>query len=329
MFSYSIILPVRNGGEYVKECVQSILQQVHSNFNLIVLDNNSTDGTFEWITSLNDKRIVVYPSSTSLTIEENWGRIKGIPKNEFMTMIGHDDLLHPHYLQEMDNLIARHPEAGLYQSHFSFINEKGEEIRQCQPMDEVQTVHEFLACQLARTIESTGTGYLMRSVDFEAAGGMPAIYPNLIYADFHLWIRLMDRGYKATSLKNCFSYRLHQSLSRTTNGMLYTQAFFNYFQFLNEFKVGRPLVETVINRYGKSFLLFCCESLSHRLLKTPLANRSLKVSDFVKKCEQIAADMIPGQNFQPLSVRSIKLAQQLDSSFLGRGLFNLCKKLVG
>jgi glycosyltransferase involved in cell wall biosynthesis len=326
---FSIILPVRNGGTFVKECVNSILNQSCPDFNLIVLDNCSTDGTPEWIESINDKRIVVYPSAKSLTIEENWARIKGIPKNEFMTMIGHDDLLLPHYLQEMDDLINKHPKAGLYQSHFSFINEKSEEVRPCQPMDEVQTVYEFLACQFARTIESTGTGYLMRSVDFEAAGGMLASYPNLIFADFDLWVKMMDRGYKATSLKNCFSYRLHQSLSRTTNGMLYAQAFLNYLQFLNEYRRGRPLVQSVINRYGKSFILFYCESLSHRLLKTPFANRSWKVSDFIMKCEQIAADMVPGQDLQAGSVRRIELARQLDSVALGRGLFNLYKKLIG
>lgn len=313
----------------MKECVHSILNQSCPDFNLIVLDNCSTDGTLEWIESLNDKRIVVYPSAKSLTIEENWARIKGVPKNEFMTMIGHDDVLLPHYLQEMDSLIARHPNAGLYQTHFSFINETGAEIRPCQPMDEVQSVHEFLACQFARTIESTGTGYLMRSVDYDNLGGMPAHYPNLIFADFDLWVKLMGRGYKATSLQNCFSYRLHQSLSRTTNGMLYAQAFINYLQFLNEFKQGRPLVEAIITRYCKSFILFYCESLSHRLLKTPLDKRSWKVSDFVKKCEQIATDMIPGQNLQSHSIRRIELASQLDSSYLGRGVFNLYKKIFG
>jgi glycosyltransferase involved in cell wall biosynthesis len=329
MNKYSIILPVRNGGAYVKECVKSILSQSRTDFNLIVLDNCSTDGTTEWIESLTDKRIVVYRSERSLSIEESWSRIKGIPKNEFMTMIGHDDLLQPHYLQEMNDLIARHPEAGLYQTHFSYINETGAVTRPCLPMDEVQTVHEFLACQFARTIDSTGTGYLMRSADFERAGGMPATYPNLIFSDFHLWVTLMGGGYKATSNKNCFSYRVHQSLSRTTNGMLYAQAYLNYLQFLNTFKAGRPLVESVINRYGKPFMLFYCESLSHRLLKTPLANRSWKVIDFVNKCEQMAAALIPGQHLEPLSVRRIKLAHQLDSSFLGRGIFNLYKKLVG
>src|SRR4051812_38410138 len=162
MYSYSVILPVRNGGEFVKECVHSILQQVYTNFNLVVLDNNSTDGTSEWISSLNDKRIVIYRSDRDLSIEENWGRIKDVPKKEFMTMIGHDDLLYPNYLQEMDALITKHPQATLYQTHFTYINETGALIRSCLPMDEVQYGHEFLAFQFTKILESTGTGYLMR-----------------------------------------------------------------------------------------------------------------------------------------------------------------------
>ena len=40
MRTYSIVLPVRNGGEYVKECIGSILAQTYSAFDLLVVDNN-------------------------------------------------------------------------------------------------------------------------------------------------------------------------------------------------------------------------------------------------------------------------------------------------
>ena len=83
MNKFSIILPVRNGGEYVKECINSILSQTYPNFNLIVLDNNSADGTKEWISELKNEKIIIIPSSKDLTIEENWGRVKDIDKNEF------------------------------------------------------------------------------------------------------------------------------------------------------------------------------------------------------------------------------------------------------
>ena len=70
---YSIILPVRNGGEYVKACVNTILSQTLQDFNLLVLDNCSTDGTSEWLTSLQNEKIILFPADKPLTIEENWG----------------------------------------------------------------------------------------------------------------------------------------------------------------------------------------------------------------------------------------------------------------
>src|SRR5579872_3781791 len=92
---YSIILPVRNGGHYVKACVGSILAQTFVDFELLVLDNCSTDGTTEWLSTLKDPRIMIFPAEKPLTIEENWGRITRIPKKEFITLIGHDDILYP------------------------------------------------------------------------------------------------------------------------------------------------------------------------------------------------------------------------------------------
>jgi len=77
---YGIVLPVRNGGHYIKECVDSIFSQSLPGFDLHVLDNCSSDGTLEWLRSLKDPRIKIYPAEKSLSIEENWGRITRSPK---------------------------------------------------------------------------------------------------------------------------------------------------------------------------------------------------------------------------------------------------------
>src|ERR1700712_5266715 len=100
-YTFSIVLPVRNGGEYLKECVNSILAQTVSAFNLIILDSGSTDGTIAWLKTLNNERIIIHLSEKALSITENWDRIKTIPRNEWMTIIGHDDILYPDYLETM------------------------------------------------------------------------------------------------------------------------------------------------------------------------------------------------------------------------------------
>ena len=71
MAKYSVILPVRNGGKYVQECIQSILHQTLPDLNLLVLDNCSSDGTLEYVRSLHDERIEIYPAESPLSIEEN------------------------------------------------------------------------------------------------------------------------------------------------------------------------------------------------------------------------------------------------------------------
>ncbi len=328
MQKFSIILPVRNGGEYVKLCINSILSQTIKDFNLIVLDNYSTDGTLEYLQSLADDRIVLYPSSKPLTIEENWGRIVSVNKNEFITLIGHDDLLHPHYLQTMEDLIKKYPEASLYQAHYKFINAKGEITGRCLPMTEVQYAHEFVAAHFTRTMDSMGTGYMMRSKDYDNIGGIPPEYPNLIFADYALWIDLSLLNYKATSFTEAFTYRLHSNTSKLTGAQHYQEAFEKFILFIKDGAEQNIQINEVVERYGKEMLMYYCESLSHRILKTPLTQRELKVRDFLEKCKHFANLLIPGQTFEPMKKFRIKIASQLDDYAIGRNLFNIYKKIL-
>ena len=81
-----------------------------------------------------------------------------------------------------------------------------------------------------------------------------------------------------------------------------------------------------IDRHGKEFLLYYCESISHRLLKTPVEQRRSRVLDFIVECESLAADFIPQQSFKPLDVFRIRLAKELDQHSLTRKAFQLLKK---
>ena len=326
MKTFSIILPVRNGGSLLKECVQSILNQTCQDFNLLVLDNNSTDGTLQYLQNLNDERISIYPSLNDLSIVENWARILSIKKNEFITLIGHDDILYPNYLSDIIELIKIYPDAGLYQTHFNYIDANGKIIKPCKPMASIQTIDEFIADQMNQTIDSMGTGYMMRSKDFDMLGGMPTNYPNLIFADYELWMRLTQLSYKATSDKFCFNYRIHNSVSKTTNGETYADAFNKYVLFLKTLLKDKK-IKKAIEANGHEFLLYFCQSLSHRILKTPLNNRKIKVGRFIEQCIQMAALLIPTQAFKPLNIFKIKIAKQLDDSRLLSSLFRMFKSI--
>lgn len=328
MKKFSIILPVRNGGEYVKECVNSILSQTLQDFDLLVLDNCSTDGTLQWIESLNDDRIRVYPSTTPLGIEENWGRIVTLPKNEFITLIGHDDILKPGYLKTMNDLIIKFPNATLYQTHFSFVDWKGRKIRNCKLMQEKEDGPEFLSTILQNKIDIVGTGFMMRSKDYDMLQGIPTSYPNLLFADFALWLNFSLLNYKATSSLEGFYFRLHQSTTSASTDEKYQQAFEKFIYFIEALKSKGIAYQKVIEENADKFILHYCQSLSHRILRTPLKKRSgQSVDSIIKKGKSYATLLTKNKNFNPLSHPSIAMAKLIDGNFVTRNLFLTLKKV--
>jgi glycosyltransferase involved in cell wall biosynthesis len=323
---FSIILPVKNGGEYVKECVQSILSQSYSDFNLHILENCSTDGTAEWLQTLKDGRIVIIPSETSLSIEENWARILSIQRNEFMTIIGHDDLFDANYLQVMHDLINQYPDASLYQTHFRFIDAKGNFLKKCKPMDEKQTAAEFLHTLFIDSIDTTGTGYITRSKDYNAVDGIPS-YPNLLFADHALWIKLTALKYKATASKECFLYRLHENLSKRSDAVKYINAFYSYLDFLVELRTSSQNVSIIIENYITSYIQYYCRSLAHRLLKTPDSERNgMTVSGFINNCIKYNNLLTDEAELLPLKQFNIRFAKFIDSNSITRKLYLLFRR---
>lgn len=327
---FSIVLPVRNGGEYVKECVKSILAQTLVNYNLIVLDNNSTDGTLEWIRGLNNEKIIVYTSSSDLTIEENWARIKDIEKNEFITIIGHDDILLPNYLNTIVKLIEQFPNASLYQTHFDFIDRNSKKIKSCKKMPQKENVNQFLISFLNHTIDINGTGFMMRSLDYNSLGGIPTYYPNLLYADIELWLKLTALNYKATSLETAFKYRLHESTTKKTNTEKLNIAFNIFLNFILELKKENDFSNEVTNVYLREFINSTCLSFMHRLLKSPKNLKgNLNVSSILKSRIRLLNSFGINVNFKTKKQKiDYKIATLIDSSFATRNVFFWLNKFI-
>lgn len=325
---YSIILPVRNGGEYIKVCVKSILSQTLQNFNLIILDNQSTDGTSEWLASLKNEKIIVYPADKPLSIEENWARIREVPKNEFITLIGHDDILFPGFLENIDRLINEYPSAGLYHTHFNFIDADGRKIRSCKPMSSYYSPENLLKAFLAQDVDSMGTGYVMRSKDYDIIGGISTKYPSLLFADFELWLKLAAKGGMAVSEKTDFAFRVHQSTTGLSKDEKLHRALSVYVDFLSVQKNKDEGFKKVVEQYSGEMLLFYCKGFSHRLLRTPLKKREgLTIKHFVWETKLLAEKLGVEHAFRPQDNLSIKAALLIDKLEITRQLFLFFKKL--
>ena len=328
MRKYSIILPVRNGGVYVKACVNSILSQTYKDFDFIILDNYSTDGTLQWLQSLTDNRIKIITSDRSLTIEENWARIVAVEKNEFMTLIGHDDILYPEFLEIIDQLIKTNPQVSLYHTHFNFINANGDIIRSAKAMQNHMDAYEFLKAFLTNSIDTMGTGYVMRSNDYNEIQGIPSRYPNLLFADFELWLNLAFKNSVMVAPQKCFSFRIHKSMTTTSSDKKIHQALEIFFDFLYSIMKKDAKATAIIHEYASQFLLFYTKGLAHRLLRTPLIERNQwTVEDFINYSKRLATKLSIQNKYKPERIFTLRVAKVIDNHVILRKLYLLFKKI--
>jgi GT2 family glycosyltransferase len=315
---FSVVLPVHNGILHIKECIDSVLSQSYSNFDLIVLENGSNDGTVDFLNSVSDERLKIFPADSFISMEDNWLRINEIPKNEFFTIIGHDDIYDANYLEVMRDLIIDNSNATLFQAHFRFVNLKGEFNRNCLPMAETQFSFEFLATQLQRSLDSMGTGYMMRTSDFIKVGGF-SLYKNMIFGDWELWFKLTDIGYKVTSIEQCFTYREHDSISTLTSAFDYQKELFKYLHFIKSKALNNKKLQIIIDRYALEYLHFFCKGLIYRELLNK--KNKTQVSTIVINFQDFLVEFLPKQKFNLSNDIYIKFYLILDKIIIGKFFF--------
>jgi hypothetical protein len=106
---YSVLLPTRNGGPYLENCIRSILDQGYTDLELIISDNANTDTTPEVISKFaNDPRVTVLRLEAPISVTDNWNNALFSAKGEYVLMMGDDDYLLPGYFTKMDSILERH-----------------------------------------------------------------------------------------------------------------------------------------------------------------------------------------------------------------------------
>ena len=257
MTKFSIVLPVRNGWPYVQQCVESILSQSYPHFDLVVLDNQSTDNTVPWLKSLTDARIRLYRSSAPLSIVDSWARAVSVEKQEYMTLIGHDDTLDPGFLDAIKALIDRYADAKLYQTGSRFIDSGGRTIRSCRPAPRRETPAQYLEGRLTYQRDITGTGVVMRSADYDRLGGIPH-FERLFFADDALWLSMMQGSYKAYDPAELFAVRMHAKKQSTTMPSAWPSLLLGLNQFsdfLQDYVARDTEACAAVAKYADGFML--------------------------------------------------------------------------
>ena len=195
----SVIMPVRNAAGTVKTAIDSIINQTFLHFELIIINDGSTDETSQILNGYTDPRLtVIHQEHTG--IAKSLNKALKTAKSQLIARMDADDISSPDRLTIQYNYLHKHPDTGVVSSLVRF---QGDMERQ---------KGYFLYCQWINTLVSCREIYVNRFVD------SPLAHPTVLFRkkiitdhgsyiesglpeDYELWLRWMDKGVRFAKIK--------------------------------------------------------------------------------------------------------------------------------
>jgi glycosyltransferase involved in cell wall biosynthesis len=170
----SVIIPVYNGEKTIQETIKSVLQQTFTDFELIIINDGSTDSTLEKIAQFKDDRIKVlsFPNKGLAT-----SRNRGITNShgDYLAFIDADDLWTQDKLQAQLRALQHHPEAVLAYSWTDYIDEDSRFFRSGSHL----TFNDYVYKKLLRgNFLENGSNPLIRKKVFAEIGNFDKSFPQ-------------------------------------------------------------------------------------------------------------------------------------------------------
>jgi glycosyltransferase involved in cell wall biosynthesis len=209
----TVLLAVHDGEPYVRQSVASVLSQTFADFELLVVDDASTDTTVATIEALGDERIRL------LRNEHNLGQVPSLNRGlaeaggEYVARLDHDDWCRPTRLERQVALLDAHPEVGLVGTWMEVVEEGGRRIAWLR--ETIEDFARFVYQTLIMRVYVSHPSAMYRREPVLALGGYDvSTGPS---EDKDLWRRLALERWDARIVPEpLVVYRLHESqLSQT------------------------------------------------------------------------------------------------------------------
>jgi glycosyltransferase involved in cell wall biosynthesis len=199
----AVLMCACNAEQYIKEAIDSILNQTFTDFEFIIVENGSTDKTLGIIESYSDPRIRAFRTDIKqLTYNLNYGLKQTYA--ELIARMDADDISEPTRLQEQVRFLEQNPDVAVVGTAFEVFGKDTRNKIIAMPVQD-KTIRRCLPFRFCFCHPSV----MFRKEIIENAGGYKAQGPC---QDIELWLRLArDKKIKFANLKNpLLKYRIHQ-----------------------------------------------------------------------------------------------------------------------
>lgn len=206
----SVILPVYNGAEYLAESLKSVLSQSFSDFELLVLDDASTDDSAAIAEAMEDDRIRVVRHESNRRLPATLNHGLELAKGEFIARMDADDLCMPDRFQRQVRLLDSRPEIGICGGWVRLVGGVTGVTREYPVSPDAVEAFRHFHCPFAHPTVMVRR-HLMEEHQLRYDPTAVAV------EDFELWTRLLQQTRGANIPEVLLEYRMHEASVTSQN----------------------------------------------------------------------------------------------------------------
>lgn len=240
----SVIMPVHNGEKYLREAIDSILAQTFSDFELIIIDDGSTDSTADIIKAVNDERIVYLKNENNMGISHSLNRGIAASNGQYIARMDADDISLPQRFERQIGFMKSNLEVMILGCAVEAFGEDFE-----------NTVRIFSKSNDDIKIDMLfSTPFAHPSLMFNRRVFEDDLYNSDFNGieDYELWIRFASKYEMSTLDEVLFMYRMHVSqVTKNTNA-----DYERKYRLLKENQIGSILADYTDEEF-EAFLNYC------------------------------------------------------------------------
>jgi glycosyltransferase involved in cell wall biosynthesis len=193
----SICVPTYQAGAYVEETIDSLLAQTYTDIEVVIVDNNSMDGTRSILDRVSDDRVRVFRNETTIPSPDNHNLAVRLSRGELVQVISADDTLKPECVAEQVAVLESRPDVVLVGVQTDFIDDESRMLRPAKGLRGI--VGQWSGQHVVTRMVRSGTNpigapvaVMFRRADFDRSGGFRG--SNLFTLDMDLYVRLLHYG---------------------------------------------------------------------------------------------------------------------------------------
>lgn len=199
----TVLLPVYNAERYIALAIESILKQSFRDFELLIINDGSTDSSIEIIRSFKDERIRLVTNETNLKLIATLNKGIQLARGRYIARMDADDISLPDRLQKQVDFMESHPNVGVCGAWFEPLELPGKAVKYPERDENIRIMMLYQTPFCHPVVMLRKEVMVQQSIFFS---------PDFIHGeDYEMWVRLSSFTRFANIPEVLLQYRSHQS----------------------------------------------------------------------------------------------------------------------